>query len=469
MKPLTANLKHLYQSRVIWLFNLIMLIGISVLIAGLFTQVVKLQGLAPFYIITGVFGSGIGIMVMDVWNKPFAYCLPGQIKTTQKVLALIWFSLLSISSVIMIGLALRIPGSGIPVILAWICFTSLSYWFGVGIGISNRKSILRALFLVVIIICGPRASNTINTMIATYPWTTALISGVLGFYLYRYINRRDHARLVCGNPLYGSFNFYNEEQQKRLMQARMGWYHDQRTDRMGELISKFFSERIRRNNRSIRFAYMWGQAYIVFGQISPVSKGLLLGIILICFLFSIPQSPGELYNILHVWLFLIASIIGSMICTFPRSNHFLLTGRRLHFWRGIALLFTAVLIVVVFIGISVLLYNGLCAIIPSFTLMGRSLEITPVRRTLLVLPVMITPFFGGIIILLKKWDIFIRNITLGLLIFAITIFTGYIITKLESISFIFDLMIIVLISFLTWGFHLAVLYYESIKRSICQE
>jgi hypothetical protein len=467
MKPITANLKHLYQSRTIWLFNFMLLIGISVLIAGLFIPGISLQGLAPFYIITGVFGGGIGIIVTDVWNKPFSYCLPGQIKTVQKTLALVWFSLLIISSVIMIGLALRIPGSGIPLILAWVGFTSLSYWFGVSYGLGYKKSGLRALFLFMIIIFAPHVFKPINSVIATYPWITALIAGLLSYLLYRYVNRRDHVRLVCGNPLYGAFDIYDEEQQKRLIQARMRLYQDQRPDRMGEFIGNFFSGRIRQNNKSLPFAHMWGQAYIVMGRVIPGWPVPIFAIILFFFLCSFTQLKGVELYMLHVMLFVMAGFIGSMICVSPRLNHFLLTGRRLHFFRGIVLLFTALLTVIVFMGISVLLYNGLSAIIPAFTLLNWSFEIVPVRWKILVLPLMITPFFGGIIILLKEWGPFIRGITLGFMTVAIIILTGYIMIKLESTSFIFSLMNILLISFLTWLFHLAMLYYESMKKSLC--
>lgn len=67
----------------------------------------------------------------------------------------------------------------------------------------------------------------------------------------------------------------------------------------------------------------------------------------------------------------------------------------------------------------------------------------------------------------KNGVFFTRDIILGLPTFAIIILIGYIIIKMEGTSFIFNLMIIVLISFLTWVFHLAVLYYDSMKRSIC--
>ena len=90
MKPLTANFKTLYQCKKLWIFHLTF-IGIY---TGAATSneigIVDFTSMAIFSLLHFFCGCVIASVAADIFSKPFAFCLPGQIKSAQKMIFLIW-------------------------------------------------------------------------------------------------------------------------------------------------------------------------------------------------------------------------------------------------------------------------------------------------------------------------------------------------------------------------------------------
>jgi len=78
----------------------------------------------------------------------------------------------------------------------------------------------------------------------------------------------------------------------------------------------------------------------------------------------------------------------------------------------------------------------------------------------------LSPLFGGFMILLRLKP-FTGGFTLGIIIVILSLLIGYGIMGLSGKPFIFDLIIFLLFSALSWGFYSCALYYDSMKRSLC--
>jgi len=310
------------------------------------------------------------------------------------------------------------------------------------------------------------SNKIIEPMLIQHPWALAFMSGIVSYLIYRAINSRDNVRRFCTMPWLGLFSASNKEHLKRFYQERMLMMQDQKIDRATEITGAFFSERIRSQHKSLHLAHLWGQVYLIIGPfVARWKSSLLISLFLpifFCF-FSPPEgNDGAIFE----WIiFILASLPGSLLCSYPRFNIFLLTGRKEHLWRGIIVLITALLITLGFMGTSILLLNVLSAIFPNFILLGRSFVFPSIRWIFLFAPIIILPLFGGLFILHKKN--LMLMISLIIMIPAAIIISCYAIIALENQPFINGLMVVLLLATLTWGFHLAALYYDSMKRSLC--
>jgi hypothetical protein len=84
MKPVTANLKHLYQCRKV----MIQLIALA-LMALIWHTTAPSKDLFPWPIVIVFFGLYTGQLVSDVWNKPFAFCIPRYDKSSHRVMIIV--------------------------------------------------------------------------------------------------------------------------------------------------------------------------------------------------------------------------------------------------------------------------------------------------------------------------------------------------------------------------------------------
>lgn len=469
MKPLAANLKHLYQSSGIWLYNILFLAAILMLCLGsLQPDLPHRWAVISFYICIfsiWCFSCGIGSMISDVWNRPFAFCLPGQKETALKMLLLIWLSSLIISSLIMSRQFSRISGSGPVASLALFIGTfSMSYWLGVVMGISRRGNNLVFIINTSIIFFGLTLLKNPHAIIMAYPWSTAFITGLAGYCLYYYVKHGDHLRRLCGNPMFGFLDIYNLDKQKRLARAYMRMNQDKRPGKVYSFIGDFFSERMRRSHKSQRSLHLWGQIYLIAGSFAVQWAGILTCGFIVLFLFiSVSLHGGDILSFMLVMLVIMTSAIGGWIGSSYKLDYIMPVGRSAYFLRGVVSMCAGILIAMTCIWIAILSFSILSVISPPA---DSSYSLSSFLWILSVLPVMLSPLFGGFMILLKLKP-FTGSLTMGIIIVTVFALTGYGIIRLEDKPVIFDVIMLLLIAALTWGFHMCSLCYDSMKRPLC--
>lgn len=162
-------------------------------------------------------------------------------------------------------------------------------------------------------------------------------------------------------------------------------------------------------------------------------------------------------------LVIMTSVIGGWIGSAYKSDLIMPVGRNAHFLRGIIAMFTGVILATVCIGIIILSFALMTYIFPPAE---GSYSLTPVLWILPLIPIMLSPLFGGFMILLKLKP-FTGGFSLGFIIIIQCLLAGYGIMGLEDKPVIFDLIVLLPISALSWVFHLSILYYDSKKRSLC--
>ena len=443
MKPIIANLKTLYQCKKLWLAHL-MLIGFYF---GLGTSKelgdLDIIAITAFAFIHFCYGWTIGALISDIFGKPFSYCLPGQKKSAQLMAFLIWLSMIVIFTLIS-GSFSEGPKSGHNFSLISTGLLSLSYWLGVAL--ISRIGLFIFVFYLLAIILFPilHAMELANpaSMLLAHPDTVFLICIILSFLLYRSVGRIEYVRRMC---MLGILRVEGIRLNKK-----------ERPDWIMKGLSDFFSGRIKSSQTTPFLSHIWAQIYLIAGPFITNPLGMLIILIIFGFWFFMSFTVAKqvpFFDDFMNSIFII--LLSSCFFNYHRFNPFLLTGRREYFWKGITILF---------ISISAPLLLMISSIIIFFFISGSLPHINWVH---LISPVIAIPFIGAFIILLDKNN---RGLLMFSMVSTIVVASGlsyWGTIALRDTSLIFNSMVILNSAVITWGFHVVVLRYDSMKRPLC--
>lgn len=469
MGPLAANLKHLYQYRFLWMFHLVLAIALS----SLFIKMIKVETsefpIALTLMMFTIYGEMISIAMAGTSAKLFSFCLPNHAREIKKMLLAIWLMITIVCLLILSMLYAFNIHIDSSLFIGSMGLMSLSFWLGVSMFIRKLLSIpLFIAILAFLLIIFKDVDTTLLLSIANHPWIITLSSGILSYSIYHAIGTKTNHRRLCALPSVG-FLPANKSKPIRINQEliyRNGVIFSIKTD---EFFGNYFTEQIRSNRQSGLLPYLWGQVHLIITPIFSRWKliwFLLLGsytllIIPPCFIIQIQEPESYMFDTIMLIFFSLAS---SFFCTHQRFKNFLLPGRTIHFFQGIVVLLTTMLLTLGFLGASILLCNFLSTIFPKVTLMGNSFTMVSIPWILLIIPFILVPFFGGLFVLF-------RGITLLIALAVTAVFTiivsSFAFPPMETTPFILNLLNILFAAAVTWGFHLAALYYTSMKRSLC--
>lgn len=513
MKQLAANLKTLYQCKKIWFAHLLLM--------GFYFGLGKSEGLAnfdfiaitAFAFINLYYGLTIGILISDLFRKPFLYCLPGQKKSAQLMTLLIWLSMILIFFLIS-GLFNEDLKSYYNFYLIFIGLLSLNYWLGVAL-ISPRGVAALNIFILSSVIVFP-ILYVIKSFDPAPILLAALVTIFLMYIILRYLQKRSVGRienrrlniirykltvsysifilssvilfpilyamkshdpepvlpampeiifLICIILSYLQFRSIGRIEKRHLctftiiIREGIRFSRKEKTHRVIKGFNDFFSGRIITSQSSSFLSHIWAQLYLIFGSFIKNLAGMLIGMLMVIpvlaiFFFIwftlIKQDSNNDNYIIFLFIFLVSN----QFINRQRFNSFLLTSRRVCFLRGIVNLFTST-------SISILMVTSFIFI---FFIISGSLPHN--KWILLICPVILIPVLGALIILLEKnnWGSHIRTTA------ACAIAVGF--WYLWSVdwkvtSIFFTITVSLLAAAIAWGFHLFVLYYDSMKRSLC--
>jgi uncharacterized membrane protein len=109
MSILTANLKHLYQRRGLWLVYAFFIVPMFLVIIAMLHKPEAGKGMFTLFLLLAfIIGFITASLSIEVMNKPFSYCLPGHRKTVRQFIFLIGIAVSLLGS----PLFLAYPGLG---------------------------------------------------------------------------------------------------------------------------------------------------------------------------------------------------------------------------------------------------------------------------------------------------------------------------------------------------------------------
>ena len=505
MKQLAANLKTLYQCKKLWFPHLLLTmlyfcLGISEGLANF-----DFSATAAFAFLNLFYGITIGILINDLFRKPFLYCLPGQKKSAQSMTLLIWLFMILLFTLIsgLFNVHIKIE---YKFYLISIGLLSLNYWFGVA-SLSYRGAL--GIFFIIFssligfpILYAMKSSDPAPILVAA-PGIIFLICIIFSILLSRFVMRFKNIRrrmitiglmkgisfiilstliifpvlyavksidpgampvspdtffLICIILSYLQFRSIGRIEKRHLctftiiIREGIKFSRKQKTHRLIKGFSNFFSGRITASKHSSFSSQIWSQAYLIFGPKIVDPFGIFIGYLFIGFflfiLFAL-SKPNAIYANASI------IIIFNQYINYQRFNSFLLTSRGAYFFRGIVNLFTSILFSLIKITLFFIIF---------FIISGS----LPYNKWIpLISPLIVVPVLGALNILLSKnnWGRHIFGFAA-----AIAMYFGFLFllnSNLKDTSIFFNTTVILPAIAIAWSFHLFVLHYDSMKRTLC--
>ena len=444
MKPLIANLKILYQWTGLWFLHVIFVwIFFGIAINNKF-ETGNYTPMAGIMLLYFAYGGILGNIPLEIMRKPFSFCLSAGIKAAQNMLMVVCVSLTVLFLIVFGTALLHNSANDYSIFMVFTGLIIMSYWAGVFI-ISQKKWDFAILFILILSFTFFGSKNKAGFIEPVaggleYPWVVFSACIILSYFVYHAAGNKKKIR--------NSFAFLNKSTNQYCF-----WL-----DQSPVLSSGIFLGPFRINTDSKLSDHLWRQLYLIFEQIKVNWKRILLGSLVIgFFIFHTFKHRviGENSIAFEIGMLIYASLIFSAYFHNRSSYFFILAERKEYFRRRVFLLFIKNLVFFLFISICIFISNQF------------SKDLVPVSLKLLPVPIIFSPLFGGIFVFLKKVDVPSR-ISMTLVTMIVTIPFSIMASAIMAASSHFVQMIIVLAGVtISWGFHIGVLYYDSMKRALC--
>jgi len=473
MKTITANLKLLYQKPEMWIWyflNGIIIIMIMISINDSVHIDNKPVGWCLFImplLNLSMVGSAMGRLVVDVWNKHTFFCLPRQIETSMKMLSLMGLATCIITFVVMLSIFSWTKVGFLSGSIMLISYYLMIYWLSVIISIWLYRVVFIISFFALFI---PGIINYygINYIFENLPfnhiWISTFIFLIISCIIYHALTRKSLVRFLVAAPRLMLFFGWKNAVLNSYESSHLR--KNSHIDQFSKFIDYFFCEHIKSNNCSLTLPIIWGRVYISFRFMISNYRRIFSACLLVFFCTLIFINDKRLID-LQPYFFSLFGVLGGHMCLMYGSGILLPISRKGQFFCGITAFMTSIFSMLILAAAFVLFSNILSATknFTSFIFFLRS-EYIPFDGKYIFLSVIVLPATAGLLLLFRK-KAALSMIAIIILALFLLAFNLYIVDNGGYIFNMFNLFFIFLLTVLSFGFYLAILYYDSMKRSLC--
>ncbi|HIJ52017.1 MAG TPA: hypothetical protein HPP66_02545 [Planctomycetes bacterium] len=458
MSILTANLKHLYQRRGLWLVYVILgfftFVGIALLFEG------PEAGHGRFIGIVGAFVVGLlfAVLPIEVLSKPFSYCLPGHRKVARRFVFCVGIVFSLFGSLLFFVYPYLNAGQLVLLVCSAFFAGLISYLLGAGLAFAARNSVAFIGFLPLIIIAGRffDLHTVIERVIVENPLVVISVGVLSSCVVWFWLGDEGRARRYCNVPWMGFFDAFNPTKVKRYRRIRMAAKWDKLKKYPSPRMERFFLGRMNRYDYVSAGRYVWGGLYAA--GVVPVLewKGVFLGVIMMPFFLGYMGSGAT-----FIFFFMPAIAVVNM--RLPVHSSMLISGgRRERFAGAITVVAIATVLISVVAVVMVALSMLFKAIVPELTLREVTFTYRAISAGNLFIPLLITPFAFVIRLIFYRKPVY--TMLLLMLIIFLLIFTGIIWSK--QLSAMINLISIIALLVLSWCTFLLVSRYVCMRWSL---
>jgi hypothetical protein len=385
MRVLLANLKHLYQRRLLWIaytYFAIMALWPS-------SDASSQKEAEAVWILALTAGCLVGIMSDEMIAKPVTWCLPKHPLAVRKVAFLI-------------GIVIGVLGN-VPVMkqphppaqhLTWGLVSTFSasiiaYFSGLTAVLFSpkREAILSnwpALLAWAVIVTGYAlaAYSRLELLVFTYPLAMALLGSLVSLGLWVRMGRRAWARQLCASGWW--FGPSMQRQAYALSDRRPAG-----AEHVGSLVESFFLGQMKAGPHYGCARFVWGTVYATWGHVTLLWRFLVLLLILVIIVAEYAGAGAG-------WVFAWVSFGVVPFSWLPfRSVLLVPAGRRERFMAAVSLGVVPAGVIVVFIVILAIFSIPLSTLVPEIEVWGLSLACHPIPLKTVWVPLLIVPLMAA--------------------------------------------------------------------------
>ena len=393
MKPLAANLKHLYQRPAVWVWYLLFLIFIPMTLL-LPLKAPGTEGVFASYLILSVLGGVLAVSLqLDILCKPFSFCMPGCRKIPGKFIFIIGAAINAPASFLYLGHPDLDPALAPVSIFAAFCFGMFTFsgfaWAVFGFKNIGFIGFLPAFVFVFSLVSGP---EFIETIILHSPLFAIVLGTVSSIGLWKWLGNDMTYRNVCGKRMISFFDGWNRVNAKKFMDAKRAerWQKKEIKELTGA--ERFFQSKIESRGFASKPRYIWSMLYSDCSNFLNLGRQkILLSILYFCLLIFFiayvgyyPMGLSKLINMFAIipTLYYVGAVPTTMLLTL---------GRRERCFGHFFMIAVIAVGVTILIAVASIALVALSKILPDIHLKGQTLVFQSPDLRFMYVPLLIMP------------------------------------------------------------------------------
>jgi hypothetical protein len=466
MKILAANLKHLYQRRILWLFyvylGLIILIIFSSVAAEIENPDAGRRHFIWLLMHEFLIGCIAAALQIEVLNKPLSYCLPGHRKTIRKFIFWVGIVISFVGSLLFFAYPGLLSWETILILCSAFCANLIFYWFGVGFVFVNKNAAIAIALFFWWAIFVPMLLDLhimIESIFVQYFAIIVFIGGLSSIAAWFWLGNEGLARRYCAVPWISLFDLWNRDKLLRYSQSKAVTKWNKLKTHPNPQVEGFFLARMQIYGHFGIGRYIWGSLYTTFGIAISQGKGNLLGLFILLLMAIFFSYMGPMAAI--IFYFLPAFMVGQI--RLPVYSSMLISGgRKERFLTAMTLVATIAVLITALVTTIAALSVPLATTMPDITLHGKTFTFHAMSLQPFFVPLLMIPIVFTIQLFFFKKPYFV---TVTIILLFMLLFTGGSLLKALS-TVINPIYLIVSLLILSWSIFVMVLRYICMKRCL---
>jgi len=261
MKAIIANLKLYLPNRYFWPTYFSGAVILYIFMISLRFDQKRNHGLliSAFACLHFYIGYAATMMQINIFTKPFSFCLPGHKQNAKLVLFIIGIvTCLVMAFVVVFVFKLN------PMIIPVIFFANkFFYWIGVGVSFFIRWILAVIMPLTFLSFAHLYPYELLGGFIVNHSLLVICIGLISSIFAWLILNPFDLARRFCGVPLLtGIFDFYNKEKIEKYSKYKQALKKEKMVPSINPYVEKFFLNGMKKHDFFSLGRYIWGSVYI---------------------------------------------------------------------------------------------------------------------------------------------------------------------------------------------------------------
>jgi hypothetical protein len=384
MSILTANLKHLYQRRGMWLVY-------PLLGTVAFIYIMDPKAVEGYYIGFAALPFFIGLLVtlpqIEVLSKSFSYCLPGHCRFFRRYVFYIGIAAGVLCSMMLVTYP---ELYGVPLLLV-VCsafFAGLTFYMaGVTVAMVGTKAMLVFVLLPLIGLVGRYDLDMLLERIIIGNVFPVVLVGILSsIAMWFWLGRPGLARRYCAGPRTGFLGLFNKERFMWRENARAKTRQERSKEHPRPWVEKWFLERMNKYDYRGPGRYFWGALYSTSAFAVSGWEGLLLFLPVVMIMIGYTGAFGVFALIImpaQVAIVREAPVYSTMLISGGRHRRYTTT-----LWLAVTDAVLVCIATLVISGLSILLAKFM----PTFALGGKTFSFRYIDPRVAIVPLLLLPF-----------------------------------------------------------------------------